>query len=301
MSPAARPASEIYSVATHAMGSDRPIPALEELHTDLPEDFSIRRGPVELPEEEPEPFKGTAQVGTRWCRVRSIAAPDCDFLEISGAGVFRIDKKEITIDPEPGADEAAIEEALLGPVFALALAREGIFVLHASAVIFPEGVVAFLGDSGTGKSTLARLLVETGDAALAADDLLPIGSSGAAYPHFPQLKLDPAAMKAIAGLKRVERLLEICVLVPGPPGSAVDGKVLGPGGAAGHLLRNTIAGSLFSADLLTRQLGFSTLLASNVQVRRLNVPRRLDVGPQVIRHLGLNPGPRSLLEKLLLP
>jgi hypothetical protein len=250
----------------------------------------VRRCPVVLPgpAHASEVFNGEARVGTRCCRVRSLAGPDRDFLEISGAGAFAIGREGIEVDPEPGAGEAAVEEALLGPALALALARRGVFVLHASAVVLPgggrPGIVGFLGESGAGKSTLARLLSEAG-AALAADDLLAVGPGATALPHLPQLKLDPASMAGIAGLDPAYPLLALCVLEPAPPASEVRGEVLPPGGAAAELLRHTIAGSLFAPDLLTDHLGFAAMIAGRVPVHRLSVPRRLDVGAEVLRWL----------------
>jgi hypothetical protein len=249
---------------------------------------AVRRCRVMLPAHASEVFHGEARVGTRCCRVRSLTAPDRDFLVISGAGAFAIPRGQgcIEVDPEPGAGEAAVEEALLGPALALAFARRGIFVLHASAVVLRGGVVGFLGESGAGKSTLARLLVEAGeDTALAADDLLAVGPEAAALPHFPQLKLDPASMAAIEGLAPSYPLLALCVLEPAPPAAVVRGETLPPGSAAAHLLRHTIAGSLFAKDLLAEHLGFAAGIAGRVPVQRLTVPRRLDVGAEVLRHL----------------
>lgn len=276
--------SPVYTVAAHAVASDRPIPALDALRTGRPPDFTVRRCPVLLPAEASEVFDGTARVGTRYCRVRSLTAADGDFLEISGAGAFAVRREGIAVDPEPEADEAAVEEALLGPALALSLARRGVFVLHASAVVTARGVVGFLGESGAGKSTLGRLLSQAGTAR-AADDLLAIGPDAAALPHFPQLKLAPASMAAIAGLEPSYPLAALCVLEPAPPASEVRGEVLPPGVAAAELLRHTIAGSLFAPDLLTDHLGFAAAVAGRVPVRRLSVPRRLDVGPQVLWYL----------------
>lgn len=281
MSRAVRP---VYGLAGLAALSDEPIPALDPLRTGRPPDFTVRRGPVAIPAEAAKVFDGTARVGTRCCRVRSLAAPDGDFLDVSGAGAFAIRPDGIAIDPEPGAGEEAVEEALLGPALALALARAGIFVLHASAVVAGGGVIGFLGESGAGKSTLARLLSEAGTAR-AADDLLAIGPDASALPHLPQLKLDPAAMATIAGLAVSYPLRALCILEPAPPAAEVGGEALPPGSAAAEILRHTIAGSLFAPDLLTDHLGFAAMLAGRVPVHRLCVPRRLDVGAEVLRYL----------------
>jgi hypothetical protein len=249
---------------------------------------AVRWCPVMLPAHASEVFNGEARVGTRCCRVRSLTAPDGDFLVISGAGTFAIPRGQscIEADPEPGADEAAVEEALLGPALALSFARRGVFVLHASAVVTGKGVIGFLGESGAGKSTLARLVVKSGEGvALAADDLLAIGPQPAALPHYPQLKLDAATMAAIRDLAPSYPLRALCVLEPAPPTTEVGGEALPSGSAAAELLRHTIAGSLFAEDLLTEHLGFAAGIAGRVPVHRLIVPRRMDIGAEVLRHL----------------
>lgn len=59
----------------------------------------------------------------------------------------------------------------------LASALQGKVVLHASAVRCPHGVVAFIGESGVGKSTLAAHLSALGFPRL-AEDLLPCRTLG---------------------------------------------------------------------------------------------------------------------------
>src|SRR5215203_2316889 len=111
--------------------------------------FEARRKALTLPSSFVRVFQEDVQVGNRSCRVRSLTTPDHDLLQISGAGRFSIPHGEVRIDfdPEPGAADEAVAEALLGPALALSLARRDVFVLHASAVILPDrGVAGFLGD-----------------------------------------------------------------------------------------------------------------------------------------------------------
>lgn len=246
-------------------------------------EFALSRRPVEIPFSETV-FDGVARVGLRECRVRSLAAPGRDLLQVSGAGTFALphDQDSIEFDPEPGAGETALEEALLGPALALALARRGTFVLHASAVVWSGGVIGFLGESGAGKSTLARLLAAEG-AVLAADDLLAVTEGPAALPHYPQLKLDEAAAAAIARLAPRYPLLGLYELAPG---KEVEVEELPAVTAAALLLKHTIAGRLFSRDLLAAHLAFMGEVAGRVAVHRLRVPRRMDVGGEVSAQLG---------------
>jgi hypothetical protein len=257
--------------------------------------FEVRRKALTLPPSLESVFDGDAQVGNRFCRVRSLTGPDGEYLEVSGAGRFAIPRggARIDLDPEPGATEEAVTEALLGPAFALALARTGTFLLHGSAVILPNrGVAGFLGDSGAGKSTLAHLLTEAGgEITLAADDLLAIAltpEGAAAVPHVPQLKLGPVAMAAIESLPPRIPLVGLYVLAPAPPEAAVAlGEPLPPASAMALLVHHTIAGILFAEDLLAAHFGFVADLASRVLLRRLTVPRRLNVGAEVLQSLTL--------------
>lgn len=276
----------VYGVAGQALACDRPIPSLAALRSERTSDLTVRFGPVALPPRAATVFDGSARVGTRECKVRCLSAGGRDLLQISGAGAFSISREpgSIEVDPEPGAGGPAVEEALLGPALVLALARRGIFVLHASAVLLQGEAIGFLGDSGAGKSTLARLLAEEG-AALAADDLLAIAEGPAALPHFPQLKLEPAAMTAIAGLSPRYPLRRLYALAPAPPEAEVASADLHPVGAASLLLRHTVAGRLFAADLLSAHFDFAVGIAGSLPLRRLTVPRRLDVGAEVLRHL----------------
>lgn len=282
----------VYTVADWNVVCDLSIAALADLRSDRHPDFVIRRSAPALPSAARPVFDGDAQVGNRSCRVRSLTTPDSDFLEISGAGRFAIPHGEASIDvePEPGAEEEAVAEALLGPALTLALARRGTFLLHASAVILKnQGVLGFLGDSGAGKSTLARLLAATGDGvALAADDLLAVdlAEGAAVLPHIPQLKLPPPAMASIAGLEPRVPLRGLYALAPAPPAAPVEtGAPLPPAAAATLLVRHTIAGILFSEDLLAAHLDFVSRLALCVPLRPVTVPRRLEVGAEVLRRL----------------
>jgi hypothetical protein len=260
--------------------------------------FEVRRKALTLPPSFVRVFQEDAKVGNRSCRVVSLTAPNNDFLQISGAGRFSIPHGEarIDFDPEPGAADEAVAEALLGPALALSLARRDVFVLHAGAVILRDhGAFGFLGDSGAGKSTLARLLTEAGGEVgtgilLAADDLLAVertAEGGAAIlPHVPQLKLDPAARAAIEILPPRIPLLGLYALDPAPPEAAVAlGEPLPPAGATALLVQHTIAGILFAEDLLAAHFGFVADLAVRVPLRRLAVPRRMDVGAEVLEEI----------------
>jgi hypothetical protein len=81
-------------------------------------------------------------------------------------------------------------------------------VLHASGINIDGGVAAFLGDKGTGKSTMAAALHARGHA-LVADDVVAVDTTGAtalAYPGFPQLKLFPESAAQLGETDALPRL-----------------------------------------------------------------------------------------------
>src|SRR5665213_3245189 len=132
--------------------------------------------------------RGVAEDAPVW------ATPRVAFLDYPGAGAFLIrDGRQIVIDPLPGADPRIIRLFLLGPALALLLHQRGFLVLHASAVRIGGGAVAFVGDKGMGKSTMAAALHARGHV-LVADDVVAVDTAGGrslAHPGFPQLKLFP--------------------------------------------------------------------------------------------------------------
>jgi hypothetical protein len=88
-----------------------------------------------------------------------------DFLVGSGGA-------QIQVCPGAAATGETIRHLLLDQVLPAALANAGKLVLHASAVLVPGGVAAFMGRSGQGKSTLAASFCESGYALVTDDCLL---------------------------------------------------------------------------------------------------------------------------------
>jgi hypothetical protein len=110
--------------------------------------------------------------------------------------------REIIIEALPGVEERVIRLFLLGAVLAVLLHQRGILVLHASVVVVNGKVIAFLGEKGWGKSTLAAALHARGHL-LVSDDLLAMDLNGTGTPlvrpGFPQFKLWPDAISSVGG------------------------------------------------------------------------------------------------------
>ncbi|MBK9316712.1 MAG: hypothetical protein IPM55_21055 [Acidobacteria bacterium] len=89
-----------------------------------------------------------------------------DFI-INGQGT------EIECRMQKALPEETIRHLLLDQVLPRLLSHQGRLMVHASAVLTSKGIIAFLGDTGWGKSTLAASLVQPG-VSLMTDDCLSI-------------------------------------------------------------------------------------------------------------------------------
>ena len=109
-------------------------------------------------------------------------APWSQVFRIDGGYVLRfpgLADFEITADgsrvrswPSRELEDETIRDLYLNHVVPLALSRAGLLVFHASAVEIDGEAVAFLGESGRGKSTLAAAFATRGSRFLSDDGLL---------------------------------------------------------------------------------------------------------------------------------
>ena len=81
------------------------------------------------------------------------------------------DGTRVRCRPLPGTTESTIRHLFLDQIVPLVLSRRESLVLHASAILTPAGVIAFVGKSGQGKSTLAASFGQSGSR-LISDDYL---------------------------------------------------------------------------------------------------------------------------------
>lgn len=162
-----------------------------------------------LPLPELRPGGGRADVRVR---VRSMS-PDVDDVEDTaciepgetrftwhGTGAFTIRAgREILVEPLPSADARALRVGVLGPAMAALLQQRSVLALHASVVVRDGRAVAFLGSSGSGKSTTAAAL-RTRGFTLLTDDLAAVRiADGRAevHPGVAICKLLPDAILAL--------------------------------------------------------------------------------------------------------
>jgi dephospho-CoA kinase len=158
------------------------------------------------------------------------ATPTQYLLNIRGIARYLVTAgHEIVIDPDDAAPALDVRGYLLGSIFVVLCQQRGLLPLHASAVASKSGVVAFLANSGQGKSTLAAHLAQRGFRVL-ADDVCLIDAtqpgSAMVIPTAPWLKLWRNSLENLGrqadGLDRIfteddkYRLPLVPVLTPEP-------------------------------------------------------------------------------------
>ena len=223
-------------------------------------------------------------------------------------GMLVRDGSEILIDPAPGALERGFRFLVEGIGMGLVLHQRGRFVLHASAVACPAGVLAFIGWKGTGKSTTAAAFKAAGCPTV-TDDLLVLDGVQV-LPGAPHLKLWPEALAATLGedpttLTRIhpavakrQRPAEhtpeetplplrcIYVLDFCEEGEAVSGTPLSPREATIELTRHAYALRFMGEKGVTpRHFRQATALAQRVPVRRLKRIRSLKKLTDLTRYI----------------
>lgn len=129
--------------------------------------------------------------------------------EVEGVGRFLAERgRVITIERAEGASADDIRLFVLGSALGAVLIQRGLLALHGSSVRVSGRAIAFLGDSGVGKSTLANALNQRG-VPLIADDLCMISTESglevqSGYPQnklwldsLAQLNVDPRNLRQV--------------------------------------------------------------------------------------------------------
>lgn len=173
-----------------AIASDRPIRGLPDIAATRRADLVIRDAGLLTDEEVPQEGSVLARVHEPPYVDRTfLRRPDGSYLlRFRGLCDFEIDRelRQVTVrrvqhDNQWDISGAEGAELLLaGAVPSFVLTMLGHVVLHASAVAWEGGAVAFVGRSGQGKSTMAALLCAAG-ASLITDDALRLDRFRSGY------------------------------------------------------------------------------------------------------------------------
>jgi hypothetical protein len=192
----------VYVLGGITLVSEIAIPELPLIQHEraTPHPVSIRLGDV------PEHWPDAVEVDPD-----CFATPSQYFLRIHGIGRYLVTNgREIVVSPDTDALPLDVRAYLLGTIFVVLCQQRGLLPLHASAVSSRGGVVAFLGRSGQGKSSLAAHLAQRGFAVVADDVCLidPTQPGGTmVIPTAPWLKLWRNSLENLGrpadGLERV--------------------------------------------------------------------------------------------------
>lgn len=235
-------------------------------------------------------YAGPGIAGGTLREVRCRRQGSAFLLEIQGGSPVLVDEggDQVARLAPPGAAPSELDlEISFGPGLVLALALRGVFCFHASCVRFGRRLAAFIGDSGSGKSTIARLARGSAGRERLADDVLPavvVAGEVFVLPRFPQLKLSPDEQW---GADRPERLPLDAIYDVGAerPESETAGlrwiRPVGQREAVLRLARRTVASRLFDAPLTDRQLEACSEIAERVPVRDLVYGRNFEEMPAV--------------------
>lgn len=218
--------------------------------------------------------------------------------------------------PATGVASSTVEHLYLNQVLPLAMSRQGKLVLHGSAVDINGQGVAFLGESGRGKSTLAASFATGGTRFLTDDGLLLewTGSECQIVPSHPSIRLwEDSRVALISAAATLAPALDFTTksrLLAGPD-IAFCGEaralryvyVLGEGDAPVPtmerlrpaealicLVKNSFLLDVEAREMLTQHFDDLSRLAELPIYFSLDYPRRYDALPQVreaiIRHAG---------------
>jgi hypothetical protein len=251
--------------------------------------------------------------GTEWARAGRTGgalllrfAGLADFLLSAGA-------KRLDAFPAPGVPPVTVRHLCLDQVLPLLVSHRGGLVLHASAVAVPGGAIAFLGEAGAGKSTLAASFWAAGHPVVADDallvaqegdqvvgeaayaglrlwtdvlDVIPQEDRGAAngeIAHYSDKRRIGPSGHETRFLTGPVRLVSLYVLSPGDPAVHVGLAQPSPRDALMSVVRHAYRLDVRDRAALAAQLDRIAGVLRGVPVRRLCYPRTLDRLPDVRR------------------
>lgn len=298
----------IYYLYGQTIRSVWPLPYLSQAATDsveyelLPDDGSFRTGQMEAIIKKLDKKNWFQYVpltdGTIFLRWRGLF----DFL-VSADG-RRIVGRSFLDHPHE-----RFQAYLLNQVLSFAMVRQGIEPLHATVVVIDGRAVAFLGDSGYGKSTLAGAFLRAGYPIL-TDDMLIIETNNGQYlahPGPPRIKLFPEMAKAllsgeVAGtamnpdttkliiplsdqdVARSPVAIKMFYALQAPDTNSRQVTIsrLTQGHSLLAFVQNTFNTVLKGPERLAQQFNWAAELSANLPVKSLSYPRELSFLPKVL-------------------
>lgn len=219
----------------------------------------------------------------------------CFFWKPMGTILVR-NGKEIVVEPAANSNQQLIRHFILTAGIAMIFHQRGVYVLHASAVSIHGNCVAFVGESGWGKSTTAAYFKKTKHR-LIVDDVLPVfveSGTPVVFPGFaynrvrpdaatflgePEREHKPAPAEQALPLKRVYLLQEgtQVQIAPIPPRDAFI--TFTAHSYVGHLTGSYNADVLSLSDTTLWHFDQCVRLAQSIPMYRLIRPLSLSALP----------------------
>ena len=253
-----------------------------------------QRGPQFVPDGPPFHVSGARDGGasTQFYRIGR------DYLlRFPGLADFTVsaDGREASCRLARGVSMTQVEHLWLNQVAPLARSKQGEMVFHGSCVEIGGRAVAFIGESGRGKSTLAAAFASRGHAFL-TDDGLILRRSGGDYivcPSHPSIRLWPDSRAALAlndaagkvksmiragdGFNHGLRPLPLAALyfLENDAETVLFAR-LSPRDIALRLLENSFLLDIEDRDLLSAHFRRTAAFANWVNGFRLDYPRRFE-------------------------
>jgi hypothetical protein len=241
-----------------------------------------------------------------------------DFLRWSGLFEFVVSADGRRVDARALSRGAAemFQTYALGHVLSFALLKLGLEPFHATALVAEGEAVAFLGNSGYGKSSLAAAFLQA-SYKLLTDDLLILKDQAGLFlgqPGPPRIKLfahvaqrflgrsdgvrmNPESEKLVFALDAEQAALapsplRAIYVLRSPAGQSSARKItirtLRARQAVMALIRNTFNAVVRDPDRLKRQFRAAAQIAERVPVRALSYPRDLSLLPSVVQAVRLD-------------
>jgi hypothetical protein len=241
------------------------------------------------------------------------------YVRWEGVGEFLVSARghQITARQFEEASRESFQVYLLGQALSFALVKSGFEPLHATTVVINGEAVAFLGESGMGKSTLAACFLEAGYAML-TDDLLVVRKGAVkkdavgkdasvfmAYAGPPRIKLYPELASRFLGASNgiamnteaqklilpldanrvsdgpipLKALYTLAVQTQASRKQSVRITVLPPRESFMALVKNTFNYRIVNSARLERQFKQTAQLVSTIPVKKVSYPRVLSQLP----------------------
>lgn len=252
--------------------------------------------------------------GTPWLRCAKVFSGYLLHFPNLASFVFDTASDSIRCIPQQQTPPHTLRHLLLDQILPLVLNYKGKEVLHGAAVVTPYGACAFVGPTGTGKSTLAASFLSAGYSVLTDDCVVLDGRGGdiVAVPAYPGLRLWDDAIAALFGTtgscapvahytpkqrftttlsatpfcSSAVPLAGIYVLASSDAAHAIPASTPEIYPLARREALMTLLSLAFKLDILdhrmlTREFDFLHRLVTRIPVRRLTVPDSLAALPAV--------------------